>query len=90
VIVSVFHNTFSEVRGNRDNGLFPGWSLGSGWTFLPLLFCLGNAALWISSIFLFGRAEKASLILRIFEVDEVACAYDRGEGSFILLAKFLK
>jgi len=61
-----------------------------GWIFFPLLFSVGNVALWISSILLFGKAGKASLILRIFEVDEVACTYDRGEGFFVLLAAYLR
>ena len=34
------------------------------WTFLPLLMCWPKAALCISRTFLFGRAGKASLILR--------------------------
>ena len=61
-----------------------------GWTFLPLLFCLGNVVSWISSIFLFGRAGKASLILRIVKANEVACAYDREEESFVLPETFLR
>ena len=61
-----------------------------GCIFFPLLFSVGNVALWISSILLFGRAGKASLILRIFEADEVACAYDRGEEFFVLPAAFLR
>ena len=60
-----------------------------GWTFFSLLFCLENVALWISSILLFGRARKASLILRIFEMDEVAWAYDRVEEFFFLPEVFL-
>jgi len=43
-----------------------------GWTFSPLLFYLGNAASWISRIFLFGKAENVSLILRIVEAFVVA------------------
>ena len=38
--VSVFHNTFSEVRGNRNNGLFFEWSLGGGLNFLSLIILL--------------------------------------------------
>ena len=36
------------------------------WTFLVLLVCWPKAALCISRTFLFGRAGKASLILRAF------------------------
>ena len=36
------------------------------WTFLALFVCWPKAALWISRTFLFGRAGKASLILRTF------------------------
>ena len=60
-----------------------------GCTFFLLLFCIGNAVLWMSSILLFGRAGKASLILRIFEADEVTWAYDRGKEFFFLLEVFL-
>ena len=35
------------------------------WTFLALLMCWPKAALCISRTFLFGRAGKASLILRV-------------------------
>ena len=40
----------------------------------PLLSDLGNAALCISRIFLFGRAGKASLILRMLAAALVAWA----------------
>jgi len=43
------------------------------WIFLPLLIGLSSTVLWISMIFLLG---KASFIFRIFAADAVTCAND--------------
>ena len=53
-------------------------------TFYPLLFGLGNITLCISRIFLFGRARKASLILRMLAVELVVWVYDMGEDKELL------
>ena len=49
------------------------------WTFLVLLTGCAKAALYISRTFLFGRAGKASLILRAFITYNAAWAYDMWE-----------
>jgi len=53
-------------------------------TFHPLLSGLGNTTLCISRIFLFGRAGKASLILRMLAMELVAWAYDMGGDKELL------
>ena len=51
-------------------------------TFLALFVGLSNAMLCISRIFLSGRAGKASLILRTFEVYSATWVYNKGYFFF--------